>query len=122
MPAKSDFPAVFAALRPILAAHAPKLVVRKDARDDFQLYAPKPDARGRDMYFGGVRIGKSYVSFHLMPVYVHPELLDGAPEALRARMQGKSCFNFRDTDATTLAALRRLTKAGFDAFRKDGLI
>jgi hypothetical protein len=42
-----------------------------------------------------VRKGKSYVSFHLIPVYMFPDLLKGLSPALEKRMQGKSCFNFK---------------------------
>jgi hypothetical protein len=42
--------------------------------------------------FAGVRLGKAYVSFYLMPVYVEPKLLDGISPELKKRMQGESCF------------------------------
>ena len=45
-------------------------------------------------WFAGTRLGKRYVSYYLMPVYVEPSLLDGISPELRRRMQGKSCFNF----------------------------
>ncbi len=59
------------------------------------------EVRAREGYwtgFGGLEIGKRYVSVHLMPVYIHPELLDGVSPALRRRMQVESCFNFRQAD------------------------
>ncbi len=55
------------------------------------------------MFFGAAVIKKNYVSFHLMPVYVHPDLLEGISDGLRKRMQGKSCFNFKALDEDTLA-------------------
>jgi hypothetical protein len=74
------------------------------------------------MYFGSAAIKKNYVSYYLMPVYVHPELMEGVSDQLRKRMQGKSCFNFKAVDEEALAELRELTAKGFAAFQKDGLV
>jgi hypothetical protein len=79
-------------------------------------------AHPRGLFFGAVKIGKRYVSFHLMPVYVNPELLDGMSPELRKRMQGKSCFNFTRADDALFAELETLTAAGFARFRDDDLI
>jgi hypothetical protein len=73
-------------------------------------------------YFGGVKVGKRYVSYHLMPVYAFPELLDGVPAQLLKRMQGKSCFNFTTVDDTLFAELRQLTRRGYGAFEEHGLL
>ena len=81
------------------------------------------EMRARDGYrtwFGDVEIKRRYVSAHLMPVCVHPELLADVSDALRKRMQGKSCFNFSSTDATLSRQLRLLADAGFRRFRADG--
>jgi hypothetical protein len=48
------------------------------------------------------------VSYYLMPVYVDPCLLDGISENLKRRMQGKSCFNFTETDQPLFKELTRL--------------
>ncbi len=64
------------------------------------------------MDFGSVRLGKAYVSFHLMPIYMNPALIQSIPPALKKRMQGKSCFNFKSApEFETSAALTRLTEA-----------
>jgi hypothetical protein len=65
-------------------------------------------------------VGKRYVSFYLMPVYSHAELLDGVSPALRKRMQGKSCFNFTTPDEAFLAELEALTARGYEHFEADG--
>lgn len=57
-----------------------------------------------------------------MPVYVNPRLLDGISPALRRRMQGKSCFNFRHTDNELFAELARLTRSGYDYYVDEGYI
>jgi hypothetical protein len=73
------------------------------------------------MFFGAVQTKKNYVSYHLMPVYVYPDLLDGISPELRRRMQGKSCFNFSRVDETLVAELARLTERGLQRYREHGL-
>ena len=88
----------------------------------YSLDSPKLGPNKKPMFFGAAVIKKNYVSFHLMPVYVHPELLEGISDGLRKRMQGKSCFNFKALDEDTLVELRQLTERGFEAYRQDGLV
>ena len=45
-----------------------------------------------------VQVGNAYVSYHLMGVYGNTALLGGMSSALNARMQGKTCFNFKVAD------------------------
>ena len=65
-----------------------------------------------------VQVGKAYVSFHHMGVYARPDLMKKVSKELRARMQGKSCFNFTSVDKMLFAELEDLTVRGFDAMRK----
>lgn len=76
----------------------------------------------KPIWFGAVQIKKSYVSYHLMPVYVNPGLLDGISLALKKHMQGKSCFNFKTVDASLNRELAELTEAGFEDYRKRGYV
>jgi len=65
------------------------------------------------MYFGSVRLGKAYASFHLMPLYMCAVLTESISPALKKRMQGKTCFNFKtEPDPELLAELNRLTESG----------
>ena len=64
------------------------------------------------LWFGAVRTGKNYVSYHVMPVYGHRPLLDGLSKELRARMQGKACFNFKTVNDALFAELDDLTCEG----------
>jgi len=64
-----------------------------------------------------VTVGKGYVSFHHMGVYACPDLLKGVSKELKARMQGKSCFNFKTVDPALFAELEELTVRSFEAFR-----
>lgn len=69
-----------------------------------------------------VEIGKAYVSFHHMGVYARPDLLKNVSKKLKARMQGKSCFNFKAVDETLFAELDDLTARAFAAFRTMGFM
>lgn len=82
------------------------------------LVAPwdNPAKKGERMWFGGVRAGKAYVSYHLMPVYTHAALAAKISPALKKRMQGKSCFNFKAADEALFAELAALTKAAAEVY------
>jgi hypothetical protein len=69
-------------------------------------------------FVAGVRPGRRYVSFYLMPVYGFPELLATVSPRLRGRMQGKSCFNFTAVDEGLLAELAQLTGRALDHYRE----
>ena len=112
----ADFAAVAAALKPVLAKHAGRLVVKTDTPTEYTLVtkspSPFPQHKGHPMYFGSVRQGKAYVSFHLMPIYMCPPLMQSISPALKKRMQGKTCFNFKaGPEPELLAELRQLTAA-----------
>jgi hypothetical protein len=114
----SDFPAVFAALKPILAKYAKRMSVKADTAVEYTLLtkspSPFPQHKGAPLYFGSVKIGKAYVSFHFLPLYMCPELNKGIAPALKKRMQGKACFNFKtNPEPEAMAELKRLTEAGF---------
>ena len=111
-----DFDAVFARLRSILVPHAQTLAAHSEAPGYYYLETREPLYKGRPVYFAGVRTGKSYVSFHLMPVYAFPELRRGLSPALRKRMQGKSCFNFTTVDDGLFEELAQLTATGAQGF------
>jgi hypothetical protein len=74
------------------------------------------------LFVGATRIQKSYVSFYWMPVYMYPEMLEGLSPMLRQRMQGKSCFNFKEVDEALLDELARLAEAGMAKFEADGYV
>jgi hypothetical protein len=72
------------------------------------------------MYFAQVRAGKAYVAFHLMPLYMNEALTAAISPALKKRMQGKTCFNFKTAPEPELVEeLKRLTDAGFKIFREN---
>jgi hypothetical protein len=103
----------FAALRGMLATQSKRLVVIVDKPGDYQVGSPtKKDRIGRPLYIAGVKTGKNYVSYHVMPVYLKPALLKSVPPSLKKRMQGKACFNFTTVDRDQLKELAAVTKAG----------
>jgi hypothetical protein len=113
----TNFPQVFSALRDILKRHAGKLVVTEDTPDCYRLEGGMHPTHKKPFPIAWVTIGKGYVSFHHMAVYARPDLLKSISRELKARMQGKSCFNFTAVDPALFAELEQLTVQGFNAFR-----
>ena len=120
--APADFDATFARLRKILEPFANNMIVTADNDENYHLDVDYVMPNKQRLYFGGVRRSKNYVSFYLMPVYVHPELLAGISPELRKRMQGKSCFNFKVPDDDLAKELGKLAKAGMAAYKADGYL
>ena len=118
MPANEEFATVFGALRAILAAHADRLNISKDTADYFVADSLRLRYKGNPVMFGAVRMGKNYVSFHFMPVYMSEQLRRSIPPDLRKRMQGKACFNFKRVDAALFQQLAELTQAGIECFEQ----
>lgn len=122
MAGEKDFKGVFDSLKKLLKPYEPSLQLKVDTQEKYSLDAGYSQQYKRDVFFGAVSLGKSYVSYHLMPVYVFPELLDSISPQLKKRMQGKSCFNFSKVDDALFAELAQLTQAGFNRFQKGGLV
>ncbi|SKA13390.1 hypothetical protein [Novilysobacter spongiicola] len=112
----SDLKPVFGALRSVMAPYGSRLAVKRDTGDEYYVESANAASNGKPEFFGAVQIKKGYVSYHLMPVYTHPELLDGLSSGLKARMQGKSCFNFKGIDPALFDELSTLTKRGYAVF------
>jgi hypothetical protein len=122
MPAEHDFGATFAACRDILRELEPKLLLNADEPGNYSLDAGYSEQLKKMIWFGGVRIGKNYVSYHLMPVYGCPDLVRTMPDELRRRMQGKSCFNFTSITPGQAAMLRELTLEAYERFNRAGYV
>ena len=118
MPKAAEFTTTFTALRAILEPYAAKMIVAIDKPGEYQLSsATLKDRIGRPLYVAAVQIKKSYVSFHLLPIYADPALLKEVSPSLRKRMQVKSCFNFTTVDPEHIKELSALTKKGIDRFK-----
>ncbi|SRR6266404_6759747 len=122
MPDKNDFATVFAKLKAIFKPYAKKMVVVQDTPKCYYLDTHHIMKNKKPLFFGAVRLGKNYVSFYLMSVYARPELLKGMSPELKKRMQGKSCFNFKEVDEKLFQELGHLTKAGAAKFSSEKFI
>lgn len=115
-----DLAPVYARLRDLMAAAAPDLPVTADGEAGYSVDTGRHRTDGYAYQFGGVRTGSRGVSYHLLPVYYWPDLLDDVSPALRRRMQGKSCFTFTTVDEELLDELDALTRRGVDRLRSHG--
>lgn len=113
---------VFADLRAIMAPYAANLDAKKDDATELYLDTRHLQKNKKPLFFGAVQVKKAFVSYHLMPVYVKPELLTGLSPALKARMQGKSCFNFASSDPALLKELAALTQAAYASYQEQGFV
>jgi hypothetical protein len=115
------FEQVYEQLRGILKPFEASLRKEQDTPQGYSLNTPYSKKWGKEIFFGAATIKKNYVSFYLMPVYMHPELLEGISPELKARMQGKSCFNFKKMEPALFEELNRLTKRSFDRCKQEDL-
>lgn len=119
---KAAFNQVFKELKSILKPYAKNMDVAHDTEKYYLLNTRYIMKNKQPLCFGGVRLGKNYVSFYLMSVYASPDLLKTMSPELKKRMQGKSCFNFKEVDQKLFAELKMLTKAGAAKFEDEKFI
>lgn len=108
----------FDQLKKVLVKFEKHLSVLHNKPDNYYLNTPDTVNKKKPEFFDAVQVKKSYVSFHLMPVYYYPELLDEISDELKSKMQGKSCFNFKEIDKSLLSELKSLTKSAFEKYRE----
>ncbi len=127
----TEFEIVFAHLKEILQKFSGPFTVNPDTNTKYGLYAQIGQAtlkiwggkmKKPAMPVAWVEIGKGYVNYHLMGVYGNTKLLDGLSKELKARMQGKTCFNFKKVDENIFLELDSLTARSIDSFKKSGFI
>ena len=107
---KVGFTPVFIKLKAILQTNQGGLSIVTDEEKSYYLDTLHVMENKKPLFFGSVRIAKNYVSFHLMPVYTNPQLLEDISPQLKKRMQGKSCFNFKSIDEAILEELASLVQ------------
>ena len=117
-----SFPKVFNELKNILKEHEDSLLLKEDTSDNYYLNTPYSEEFKKELFFGAVQVKKNYVSYHLMPVYMYPDLLDDLSPILLKRMQGKSCFNFTEVNREYFSELTRLTRMSFDRLKTEGIV
>src|SRR5882672_7885708 len=76
VPTTVDFRATFEKLKAMLKPYEKKLIVVHDTDKNYYLDTRYMMKNKQRLFFAAVRVGKAYVSFHLMPVYACPDLLN----------------------------------------------
>lgn len=139
--APAKFAQTFDGLRAILQPYAADLNLVHDNDKNYYLETKGTPYRGKPVCFAAVRLGKNYVSYYLMAVYsaamcITPakgsteqkivgatsKLSKSMSPELKKRMQGKSCFNFKQPDAALFRELADLTRQGFEGYKKLGWV
>jgi hypothetical protein len=120
--AMNEFSDLFGTLRGIMLPYVSQLACTEDTDTNLYINTKHIQKNKKPLFFGAVQIGKNYVSFHLMPVYVNPTLLKPVSPELKKHMQGKSCFNFKSSDTSLFKELGALTEAGFKDFERRGFV
>ena len=116
---QADFAETFKQLRAILTPYTrKKMRVVQDTPDHYYIETEFPVYRGKRVMFAAVRIGKSYVSYHLLPLYMNQTMQASLSPELKKRQQGKACLNFSKPDKKLFAEISRLTEEGLECFRK----
>lgn len=116
---QADFSATFQALRTILVAYSKESIkVVYDKPDNYYVETTFSVMGRGPVMFAAVRKGKSYVSYHLLPLYMNPSLQKKVSAELNRRKQGKACFNFSQRDEKLFAELAEITRLGFEDFKK----
>ena len=105
-----DLGSTFTLLSMVLRKHVAGMHIKTDVPGNLYVELPSGKPTVKPRFFGAVQTKKSYVSYHLMPIYEEPALLAGTTDALRKRMQGKSCFNFSVEEPVLFEELDALTK------------
>ena len=117
--ATADLKDVFKALKDVIEPYTAGLGRKTDSDTELYLECPKPD---KPMFFGAVQQKKNHVSYHLMPVYTDPDLLEAISPELRGRMRGKSCFDFKAVDPVLFSELAALTEVGLERCKQHGYV
>jgi len=112
----TDFALVHDRLREILLRQRGELAVTKDGPAGVSIEIPGLEGKPWG-YVAGTRVGKSYVSYYLMPIYVSPDLAATISPELAKRRQGKACFNFTKIDEPLFAELEAFTATSISGFR-----
>lgn len=117
-----DLTSVYADLHKVMLPYAAKLDAKRDDETELYVDTKHVQKNKKPLFFGAVQVKKSYVSFHLMPVYLKPELLASVSPELKSRMQGKSCFNFAASDPKLFKELAALAKTAYASYKEQGFV
>jgi hypothetical protein len=116
---KREFELAFQGLRKMLKPYDAKLRVVKDGPGGYMSESKSIRYQGKPVMFAAI-MSKSYVAFHLFPVYMFPDLLKGISPELKKRMQGKTCWNFKKAEEELFAELGGIVDASLRRFAELG--
>ncbi len=108
---------IFNELKSLLQPYAQSLEITDDKPDSYYLFTRYILKNKKPLFFGAAKINQSSVSYHLMPIYVFPELLKGLSPELKKKQKGKSCFNFKTLDSLKIDELKQLTKTAYQQYQ-----
>jgi hypothetical protein len=114
----NQFDVVYSRLSEMLTKHKDKLSVAIEKPGEFWMAVTGAMYRGKPLVFAGVRMGKNYVSYHLMSVYMREVKISAE---LQKRRQGKACFNFATVDEKLFKEMDKLTASGLKDYRPEVL-
>ncbi|WP_223068348.1 hypothetical protein [Paenibacillus caui] len=118
-----NFTEIFNTLKAILEQYESEMDLKVSTNEQYYLDTFKINPINKKIcFFASTMIKKNYVSYYLMPVYAYPELLSGISDDLKKRMQGKSCFNFKQEDKALFEELKKLTHKGYLKYKEENLI
>lgn len=117
-----EFKNTYLELVTILANYEESLIIKHNSGTCYYLHCGIVPKYKKEIMFGSVVINKNYVSFHLFPVYMFPDLLQTISPELKNRMQGKSCFNFKTIENNMSAELKLLTENCFQRFLSEKIV
>jgi hypothetical protein len=102
----------------MLRKHKNKLSVGVEKPGEVWMAVTGAMYRGKPLLFAGVRMGKNYVSYHVMSVYMREVEISAE---MKKRRQGKACFNFAEVDEKLFKELDKLTTSGLKDYRPEVL-
>jgi len=70
-------------------------------------------------FFAAIKLCKSCVSYHLLPLYLDPSLREHASPELRTRLKGKACFNFTRLEPSHKQDLLALTRTALEQVKRS---
>lgn len=122
-----ELAATFSALCDLLRAVSGGMVRHKETKSEMMLAWPKnlpgqkpttaSSTASEVRFFAGASLKKTCTSFYLFPIADQKGLAEGLSKALRAKMQGTSCFNFMRSEPELFAELEQMTRRCKDALK-----
>ena len=113
----TEFAVVFETLKGVLEKNTRGLAVKADTASGYdvtgKVASPFPQHKGQPMWIAAVRLGKAYVSYHLMPVYMNPALQAMDFARVEEEDAGTGLLQFQEGAGACGAERARRTDEGF---------